>query len=81
MQTYNHLIREKYKFYSQDLLNNLFKHPYTKIEFIEQDLQVKRLTASKYLNELTKDGFLVKYKIGKSNFYINQPLFDLFANQ
>lgn len=28
----------------------------------------------------TKGGFLVKYKMGKSNFYINQPLFDIFTN-
>jgi hypothetical protein len=32
-----------YKFYSQDLLNNIFKHPYTKIEFIENDLGVSKL--------------------------------------
>lgn len=81
MQTYKHQIRDKYKFYSQDLLNNLFKHPYTKIEFVEGDLKVKRLTASKYLNKLTESGFLIKYKIGKSNFYINQPLFDLFLGK
>lgn len=81
MHTYKHRIREQYKFYSQDLLNNLFKHPYTKIEFIEQDLQVNRITASKYLNELAEGGFLMKYKIGKSNFYINQPLFDLFGGE
>ena len=30
---YKFLLRDNYKFYSQDLLNNLFKHPYTKIEF------------------------------------------------
>ncbi|TAF67379.1 MAG: Fic family protein [Cytophagales bacterium] len=81
MQDYKQQIREKYKFYSQDLLNNLFKHPYTKIEFIEQDLKVNRQTASKYLNELTEGGFLIKYKISTSNFYINQPLFDLFVNK
>jgi Fic family protein len=78
MQEYKHQIREKYKFYSQDLLNNLFKHPYTKIEFLESDLNVKRLTASKYLNQLAEDGFLVKCKIGTNNFYVNQALFDLF---
>jgi len=32
---YKNILRDNYKFYSQDLLNNLFKHPYTKIEFIE----------------------------------------------
>jgi len=52
---YKNLLRNNYKFYSQDLLNNLFKHPYTKIEFIENDLGVSRITASKYLNQLAKD--------------------------
>jgi hypothetical protein len=32
---YKHRIRERYRFYSQDLINNLFSHPYTKIEFIQ----------------------------------------------
>lgn len=81
MQQYKHQIREKYSFYSQDLLNNLFKHPYTKIEFVENDLQVNRITAAKYLNALVTGGFLVKHQIGKTNYYINQPLFDLFANK
>ena len=31
MLNYKHRLRDNYKFYSQDLLNNLFKHPYTKI--------------------------------------------------
>lgn len=81
MQAYKYQIRKQYKFYSQELLNNLFKHPYTKIEFLQQDLQINRITASKYLNELTDGGLLVKYRIGKSNFYINQPLFDLLSNK
>jgi Fic family protein len=34
---YKHRIRAGYKFYSQDLINNLFMHPYTKIEFVKRD--------------------------------------------
>jgi Fic family protein len=80
MQDYKQRIRRDLpKLYSQDLLNNLFKHPYTKIEFLEEELGVTRQTASGYLNRLVKAGFLEKVKIGKSNFYINQPLYKLFA--
>ena len=65
------------KLYSQDLLNNLFRYPYTKIEFVERELGVSRITAAKYLNQLTTAGFVRKQKMGKTNFYINEPLFVL----
>lgn len=68
------------KLYSQDLLNNLFRHPYTKIEFIERDLNVSRQTAMKYLTELTDGGLVRKVKLGRTNFYINEPLFRLLAS-
>ncbi len=81
MMNYKHRIRENYKFYSQDLLNNLFCHPYTKIEFIQRDLDVTRKTAAKYLDELVVGGFLQKEKIGVNHFFINKPLFDLFTRK
>ena len=56
------------KIYSQDLLNNLFRHPYTKIDFVMQDLQVHRNTATKYLEELVRIGLLAKHKIAKRQF-------------
>lgn len=71
---YKHRIREQHKFYSQDLINSLFMHPYTKIEFMQNDLQVSRLTATKYLDALTETGFLLKQKAGRSNYYINHAL-------
>ncbi len=74
LQDYKQRIRTGYKFYSQDLINNLFAHPYTKIEFIQRDLQVSRLTASKYLDELTAGGFLEKHKVGRGNYYVNIAL-------
>jgi Fic family protein len=74
-----HLLRNTYKFYSQDLLNNLFKHPYTKIEFIMRDMKVSRITAASYLNRLADDGILEKRKMGNGNFYINHALFNLLS--
>lgn len=79
MLEFKHVIRANYKFYSQDLLNNLFKHPYTKIEFIERDLGVSRITAANYLNRLAKDGILVKHKLGTGNYYINKKLYSILT--
>ena len=81
MLEYKHLIRDNYKFYSQDLLNNLFQHPYTKIEFIERDLGVSRITAASYLNKLAKDGILIKQKLGTGNYYINHRLYTILTNK
>ncbi len=76
-----HDLRERLpKLYSQDLLNNLYRHPYTKIEFIERELGVSRVTASKYLEQLYAAGLVRKQKMGKTNFYINDPLFELLSN-
>jgi Fic family protein len=72
-------IRENTKFYSQDLINNLFKHPYTKIDFVMNDLDVSRITATKYLDELAQLGILHKIKIGRDSYYINKDLFDLLS--
>lgn len=78
---YKHRIREQHRFYSQDLINNLFSHPYTKIEFIQNDLDVSRITATKYLEALTESGFLHKRKIGRSNYYINLPLYGILTGE
>lgn len=74
LQDYKHRIRAEYKFYSQDLINNLFTHPYTKIEFVQRDLQVSRITATKYLEALTEGGFVQKQKMGRGNYYVNVAL-------
>jgi Fic family protein len=71
LMDYKHRIRDQFKFYSQDLINNLFTHPYTKIAFVERDLEVSRLTATKYLDALAEQGFLQKRKIGRTNYYVN----------
>ncbi len=74
---YKHRIRSSHKFYSQDLINNLFTHPYTKIEFVQRDLGVSRLTATKYLDLLAAERFVEKLKIGRSNYFINVALQDI----
>jgi Fic family protein len=70
-------LQDHYKFYSQELLNNLFAHPYTKIEFLVRDLGVSRITAANYLNQLASDGVLRKERLGTGNYYVNERLFEL----
>jgi Fic family protein len=67
--------------YKHELLNNLFFHPYTKIEFVERDMMVLRKTAAKYLDMIVDTGLLHKVKIGKTNYYINTALVQLFINR
>ncbi|MFY0626830.1 MAG: Fic family protein [Reichenbachiella sp.] len=74
MQEMKNVLRDNYKFYSQELLNHLFKQPYTKIDFLMKELNISRVTAGGYLNRLAKEGVLQKHKIGKSNYYINPKL-------
>lgn len=82
MDKYKREIRQKLpKIYSKDLLENLFKHPYTKIEHLQQDVNKHYLTARNYLEQLCEYGFLEKYSIGKHNYYLNRPLFELFTNR
>lgn len=81
LQDYKHRIRAQYKFYSQDLINNLFSHPYTKIEFVQRDLQVSRITATKYLDVLTEGGFVQKRKNGRGNYYVNVALSAILMNR
>jgi len=78
---YKHIIRENHKFYSQDLINMLFYHPYTKIEFIENTLSVTRKTAAGYLDKLTQDGLLIKQKPGRDNYYINKALYQILTGE
>ncbi|MDO9208146.1 MAG: Fic family protein [Sulfuricurvum sp.] len=65
------------KIYSKDLVEVLFMHPYTKIEFLVDRLNITRKTASKYLNELETLGILKMIQIKNSKFFINVELFDI----
>ena len=81
MMEEKHLIRTKLsKIYSQDLINNIFKHPYTKIEFLMADLKCERKAATRRLDALTEIGLLHKLKKWKENYYINKALFSLLEN-
>lgn len=80
LQTKHH-IRENHKFYSQDLINTLFSHPYTKIEFLINALGISRGTATKYLSDLVASNVLLKQKVGTHNYYINVALLAVLTGQ
>ncbi len=78
MDQYKQEIRSNYgKIYSRDLLNNLFHYPYTRIEYVANDLKISRQTASKYLEKLTEGGMLIKHQAGRNVYFINAPLLKL----
>ncbi|MBC7793436.1 MAG: Fic family protein, partial [Clostridia bacterium] len=80
MQELKHRMRiEVPKLYSHDLLNNLFTNPYTRIDFVMRDLEVSRITATKYLDELGRRGFVRKVRAGRSNYYVNDKLVTLLS--
>ncbi len=81
MQHYKHILRPLLgKNYKHEILNNLFSHPYTKIEFMQRDLMFDRRTVAKYLNMIVETGLLTKMKFGRENYYINNYLFELFKS-
>lgn len=81
MQNYKEVMKDKLpKIYSHELINNLFKHPYTKIEFLVKDTGKSRQTAAKYLDELVNINLLSKHRMAKDNLYLNDSLYQLLMN-
>jgi Fic family protein len=78
-QTKSRMRTDTPKLYSQDLLNNLFRHPYTRIEFVQRDLNVTRPTATSYLRQLAKAGLVQEHSQGKHVYFINVPLVQLLV--
>ena len=82
MRTYKRDIRALGgKIYSQDLLNLLFRYPYTTTELIMDGLDVSRPTATKYLKRLAEAGLLDSRQHGRRVIYLNEPLFDLMSRR
>ena len=79
MADYKREMRERLpKIYSHELLNNLFRHPYTRIDSVRRDLRVARPTAAKYLTLLANQGLVSKRRAGRATYSVNTPLVDLF---
>lgn len=67
------------KVYSKELVELIFKSPYTTIRKLVREKIAERKTASIYLKELEKIGVLKSFKIDNEYFYINTKLYDLLV--
>lgn len=65
------------KIYSKDLLEIIFSHPYTKIEFLVDELWITRQRSSRHLQELVNNWYMKIVKIKNSKYFVNIELFEL----
>ncbi len=72
--------REAIGIYSKDLIEVIFSHPYTKIQFLVDANIAKRQTASTYLQTLAGLGILREHKPGREKYYINDALLHELAH-
>ena len=69
--------KELPKVYSKDLIEVLFKLPYTKRQFlIDADLGSPK-TVGNYLHDLEEKKYLKSVKIGKEKLYLNYQLMNI----
>jgi len=61
--------------YSKELIEVVFRQPYTKIQFLVDAGIAKRQTASAYLQALTALKVLRESKRGREKYYVNEALF------
>ena len=67
------------KVYSKDLVEVIFRLPYTKRQnLIDIGLGTPK-TVGNYLNALEKKGFLTSIKVGKEKLYLNKKLMDILV--
>jgi Fic family protein len=67
------------KVYSKELIELLFRQPYTKGQFVVDAGIAERKTAAEYLKELEKIGILRSQKVGREKLYLNLKLLELLS--
>jgi Fic family protein len=74
-------IKEKLpKIYSKDLVEILFRLPYTKRQNMIDEGLGNSKTVGSYLIGLEKNGFLESVKVGKEKLYLNKKLLEILVN-
>jgi Fic family protein len=67
--------------FSKELIELTFEQPYCKIRLVEEAGIAKRLTATKYLRDLAKAGFVTPVKKGRELIFINHALWSLLTDE
>ncbi len=65
--------------YSKELIELVFRQPYTKGQHVVDAGLAERQTAAEYLKELERIGVLAPHKVGRENLYLNVKLYALLA--
>ena len=69
------------KIYSKDLMEELFRLPYTKRNQLEKAGLGNLKTVGNYLKELEKQGFLKSEQVGKEKLYLNFRLLEVLKGK
>lgn len=69
------------KIYSKDLIEILYKLPYTKRQHLIDENIGNLKTVGNYLKMLEENGFLKSVKIGKEKLYLNKRLLDILEDK
>jgi Fic family protein len=65
--------------YSKELIETIFRQPYTKGQFLVDAGIAQRKTAAEYLKALENINILKPMKIGRETLYLNTELYDLLS--
>ncbi|MDY0341954.1 MAG: Fic/DOC family N-terminal domain-containing protein [Lentimicrobium sp.] len=80
-ETANEIKTKLPKVYSKDLVEILFRLPYTKRQHLIDENIGNPKTAGNYLIALEENGFLQSVKVGKEKLYLNQRLLAILENK
>jgi Fic family protein len=69
------------RIYTRELVETLFVHPYSKIEFLVNALGVERKAASRYLQSMEELGLLASRKVGREQIYVNVRLMTILSRE
>jgi Fic family protein len=80
-ETANEIKKKLPKVYSKDLIEILFRLPYTKRQHLIDENIGNLKTVGNYLIDLEENGFLKSEKVGKEKLYLNQKLLEILENK